>query len=455
MPSPLKKPLARIPSSLVEKAKLKLDKSLPSTFSFADDPRETQLYLRGGDSPMAKTERVELINRSRAGEFVELEMVATVFIQRDTPNYNFLRFKPGDLPSFAKSYTGSPFLADHATGEQDRRGGTIMASKLIHGDGEKLIEQRLHLVKPWAVESALDGTLDRFSIGWYRGGTSECSICEASWLACQHWPGELDEKTGKICELVQINPRGKETSYVNGPAVLGTAPASISQLEALDPALLADILAADATPGVKDDMKILAALIASLALPAGATEDEVLAAVQRQSEQLTTTRDQLTVATTANENTRNRLTALEAESAERSKLARVTVVDSTIDKLIAGGKIKPGSETELALRRMGGVTKTKGPDGKDQLTIDDKKPIDVFTAYANDLLANGASVTPVGAQLPAAKPEVAPAGASDGKAFLAVKPEVGSWLKSAGITQEQFEKHGADGRAMAAHIFGQ
>lgn len=454
MPSPQKKPLARIPSNLIERAKLRLDKALPSTFSFIDDPRETQLYLRGGDSPMSKNDRVELINRSRAGEFVELEMVATVFVQRETPNYNFLRFKAGDLPSFAKSYTGSPFLADHATSEQNRRGGTIITSKLIHGDAEKLFEQRLHLVKPWAVESALDGTLDRFSIGWYRGGTSECSICEATWLACSHWPGELDEKTGKICELVQINPRGKETSYVNGPAVLGTSPTSISQLEALDPQLAADILAADASPGVKDDMKTLAAMIAALALPATATEEDVLAAVQRQHTELTSTRDQLTVSTSANENTRTRLAALEVESIERAKLARVSVVDSSIDRLIAGGKLKPGSETELALRRMGGVTKAT-VDGKEQLTIDEKKPLDVFTAYVNDMLANGAPVTPAGAPLPASKPDPTPTGLADGKAYLAQKPETASWLKSAGITQEQFEKHGSDGRVMAGAIFGQ
>lgn len=451
---PLKKPLARIPSDLIERAKLTLDKSLPSTFALTDDPRETQLYLRGGDSPMAKADRVDLIQRSRAGEFVELEMVATVFVQRDTPNYNFLRFKPGDLPSLAKSYTNTPFLRDHGTSEQERRGGTIMSSKLIHGEGEKLIEQRLHLVKPWAVESALDGTLDRFSIGWYRGGTSECSICSASWLQCGHWPGELDEKTGKLCELVQVNPRGKETSYVNAPAVLGTSPASISQLEALDPTLLADILAADASPGVKDDMTILAALITALALPATATEEQVLTAVRQQGESLTTTRDQLTIATTATENTRTRLAALEAEATERSKLARVTVVDSSIDKLIAGGKLKPGSETELALRRMGGVTKVT-VDGVEKLAIDEKKPLDVFTAYVNDLLSTGATLTPVGATLPGAKPDVNPTTLGDGKTFLAAKPEVASWLKSAGISQDEFEKHGSDGRVMATHIFGQ
>lgn len=451
MPSPQKKPLARIPSNLIERAKLRLDKALPSTFSFLDDPRETQLYLRGGDSPMSKNDRVELINRSRAGEFVELEMVATVFVQRDTPNYNFLRFKPGDLPGFAKSYTGSPFLADHATSEQNRRGGTIMASKLIHGESEKLMEQRLHLVKPWAVESALDGTLDRFSIGWYRGGTSECSICEASWLACQHWPGELDEKTGKICELVQINPRGKETSYVNGPAVLGTSPTSISQLEALDPQLAADILAADASPGVKDDMKTLAAMIAALALPATATEEDVLAAVQRQGTELASTRDQLTVSSAANENTRTRLAALEVEATERSRAARLSIVDTAIDKLIAGGLLLANTPAEEAMRRMGGVT--KGADGK--LSVDEKQPLDMFTSQVDMILAANIRVSPAGAPLPASKPDPQPTGLSDVKATLAAKPEIASWLKSAGITVEQAEKHSVDGIAMAAAIFGQ
>jgi hypothetical protein len=41
------------------------------------------------------------------------------------------------------------------------------------------------------------------------------------------------------------------------------------------------------------------------------------------------------------------------------------------------------------------------------------------------------------------------------KATLAAKPIVASWLKAAGITPEQAEKHSADGIAMAAAIFGQ
>jgi len=458
---PQKKHPGRIPSDLIERAKLRLDKSLPSTFSLIDDPRETQLYLRGGDSPMSKSERVELIQRSRAGEFVELEMVATVFVQRETPNYNFLRFKPGDMPTLAKSYTGTPFIRDHAVSLQESRGGTIITSKLIHGEAEKLFEQRLHLVKPWAVESALDGTLDRFSIGWYRGGTSECSICEASWLACHHWPGELDEKTGKICELIQVNPRGKETSYTSAPAVLGTSPASISQLEALDPALLADILAADATHGgsSKGDADMLdPKILAALKLKPEATVEEVLAAIASSASALQESRDALTIANTANENTRTRLTALETESIERAKLARVSIVDSSIDKLIASGKIKPGSEAELALRRMGGVTKTSVVvDGvaKEQLTIDEKKPLDVFTAYVNDLLATGPAVTPAGAPLPASKPEVKADALADGKQFCAAKPETASWLKSAGITEEQFQKHGAGARIVAGQVFGE
>lgn len=453
MKHPPKKPLGRIPSDLLAKAKTKLDGTIGS-FSLVDDPRETQLYLRGGDSPLAKNERVELIQRSRAGEFVELEMVATVFVQRETPNYNFLRFKPGDMPTLAKSYKSTPFLRNHGTHTQEDRGGTIIVSKLIHGEGEKLFEQRLHLVKPWAVESALDGTLDRFSIGWYRGGTSECSICEASWLACHHWPGELDEKTGRVCELIQVNPRGKETSYVNAPAVLGTSPVSISQLEAIDPGLLADILAADTTPGAKEAMKTLAALIAALALPTTATEEEVLAAVQRQGEELTSTRDQLTVARTSSEDTKQRLAALEADAKERNRQSRVAVVDAGIDRLIATGKIKPGSETELALRRIGGVTKTV-VDGKEVLSIDEKKSLDLFVAQVNDLLATGATVTPAGAPLLANKPDPQPTTPTDAKAYLSTHTETASWLKSAGIDEKLFEKHGATGREMAGAIFGQ
>lgn len=454
MPHPQKRPRAPIPSSLVERAKVKLDSALAS-FSFVDDPRETQLYLRGGDSPMAKGERVDLIQRLHAGEFIELEMAATVFIQRDTPNYNFLRFRPGDMAGLAKSYTGTPFLRNHGTDQQGDRGGTIVSSKLVHNDdGSKQFDQRLHLVKPWAVESALDGTLDRFSIGWYRGGTSECSICKASWLSCMHWPGELDADAGVVCELIQVSPRGKETSYVNAPAVLGTSPASISQLEALDPALLADILAADTTPGDDDDMKILTTLIAALALPATSTEDDVLSAVTTQRDELTAMRDRATIAEAGAQGVKDRLAVIEIENAKRATVDRLTVVEAGIASLIAAGKIKPGSETELALKRQGGVSTKPNAAGVLEVVVDLKRDVDVFSASVKDLLASGPVVTPVGAVLPMVLPDPLPATPTDAKAFLAAAPETASWLARAGIKPEDFEKHGAAGRALVVGKFG-
>lgn len=416
------------------------------------------LFVSGSETPITEAERKELIARVRAGEVIELELEAVTFIQRETPNRNFVRIAPKILSAFAKSFAGQPFLRDHAQDEQQARGGTIITSKLEAGDeGEKQIRMRLKLVKPWAVESALDGTLDRFSIGWHRTSPSDCSICKGPWLAptCDHWPGLLDAKTGKVAELIVTGADGTEASGVNVPAVLGTRIESISQLSAIDPGSLADILAADASPSADDEkeeapMKLLAALISALALPATSTEEDVLAAVNDQREELTGMRDRLTIAEAASGSVKERLAAIEVENAKRAAKDRLAAVDAGISQLIAAGKIKPGSETESALRRQGGVLKKA--DGT--IEIDTKKDLDVFSASVADLLATGPVVTPVGAPLPANKPDPAPVAPTEAKAFLAQSPTTASWLAKAGIKPEEFEKHGENGRLHVVGRFG-
>lgn len=421
------------------------------------------LYVSGSDKPLSEAERKELIARVRAGEVIELELDAVPFIQRATANRNAVRFKSGILATFAKSYRGAPFLRNHDQDDQAQRGGTVLASKLEHGeDGSKSFRMRLKLVKPWAVESALDGTLDRFSIGWHRDRTLplECSTCEADWLDCAHWPGELDEK-GNVVQLVIGGAEGTEVSAVNVPAVVGTFIESISQLSSIDPAQLADILASDTTPGEYDDMKLLAAVIAALALPTTTTEDEAAAAVARTRDELTGANDQLTIARDQLKTAREQLATLSAETKQREQLSRVSTVEAGVASLIAAGKLKPGSPVESALRRQGGVTAKLGADGK-QLVQDGKpvfevdmsKSIEVFTATVDDMLLTGPSVTPVGAPLLAAQRDPQPTTPTGAKAFLSTKPEAAKWLARAGITEEQFEKHGETGREIATVVFG-
>lgn len=409
------------------------------------------LYVAGSDKQLTDAERKELIARVRAGEVIELELDAVPFIQRESSNRNAVRFKPGMLAGFAKSYKGAPFLRNHDQEDQAQRGGTVSASKLEHNeDGSKQMRMRLKLVKPWAVESALDGTLDRFSIGWHRDRTQplECSSCADDWMNCSHWPGELDEK-GAVVQLVIAAAEGTEVSAVNVPAVVGTSIESISTLKAIDPAHLADMLTADAIPGGTDDMKILATLAALLALPSTATEDDVVAGVSALRADRDKLTDQLTLAKTQSTDATTKLAKLEADAKTRDTATRLSTVEGEITKLLAAGKIKPGSDAEGALRRLGGVT--KGDDGK--LSVDLTKPVEIFASAVADLLAMP-SVTPVGAPLPAKQPDPTPAALTTTQGYLAAKPETAKWLSKAGIDEKAFEKHGDVGREIAGHVFG-
>jgi phage I-like protein len=95
-------------------------------------------------------------------------------------------------------------------------------------------EMTIEAVKPWAIEGLLDGTIDRFSIGW-DPGTADilCSACgESMWPAssCNHWPGDtLEAKDGstKFVEAIFTSAEGTEVSAVSVPAVDGTGVAQI------------------------------------------------------------------------------------------------------------------------------------------------------------------------------------------------------------------------------------
>jgi hypothetical protein len=73
----------------------------------------------------------------------------------------------------------------------------------------------------------IEGKIDRFSIGWFWDDIM-CSICNLSWLDpnCSHWPGRTykvgESKKETMCMLIFINPKGKESSAVNVPAVEDT-----------------------------------------------------------------------------------------------------------------------------------------------------------------------------------------------------------------------------------------
>lgn len=186
----------------------------------------------------SETRRQRLRERLAAGTLPALDFRAVVY--RTGPNANHVRFRPEDLPAFAASFAGLPFLRNHDVGDIGARDGVVLASSLAgpmldplrHAEGQENWEfhQHIRLTTQRGMRDFLEGVIDRFSIGWTYSGV-ECSICGQDWFACDHWPGRRypvaaqgnprQEQTA-VCELVFLGPSGKETSAVNAPAVPGT-----------------------------------------------------------------------------------------------------------------------------------------------------------------------------------------------------------------------------------------
>lgn len=240
-----------------------------------------------GEVP-AESVRDRMLAAFRAGNLHRLKFSATVWT--DGPNKNHYRFPPEELKAFAASFAGMPFLKDHAP-MQDSRGGTILESELIEGaDGRQGIRQRIEAVKPWAVESALDGTLDRFSVGW-DAEEYLCTVCKADILSddCKHGPWKLgtkDEKTGEIVELLWKGISGVEVSAVTHPAAPGTTTeevmAALAQLKERRPPVLQTSATASGNPPGANVLEVLMLerLLRLLNLPANTSEPDALSALE-------------------------------------------------------------------------------------------------------------------------------------------------------------------------------
>lgn len=173
------------------------------------------------DTALASDERrAELRQQLEAGQLNRIEFDARTF--RTGRNRNHLRFYDQDIPALAASYAGVPFLRDHDVQHIESRDGTILTSALV-GDA---FHQRIALTTERGMKAFAEGQIDRFSIGWYYDDV-DCGICKSSWLRsnCPHWPGRQYTVNNQVqtCELFFVNPKGKETSAVNAPAVDGTS----------------------------------------------------------------------------------------------------------------------------------------------------------------------------------------------------------------------------------------
>ncbi len=77
---------------------------------------------------LGRERRGELLRRVAEGALPELEFEAIVF--RAGPNRNHLRIAAAELPAFAASFVGVPFLRDHAVESLDARAGIVVSSVL-------------------------------------------------------------------------------------------------------------------------------------------------------------------------------------------------------------------------------------------------------------------------------------------------------------------------------------
>ena len=170
--------------------------------------------------------RAETLAAIESGALEQIEFKANVFNSK--PNRNHLAFRSEDLSAFAASFLNMPFLRNHDQSDIGARDGTIKASAL---SGENFI-QIVSLTTRRGMTDFIEGRIDRFSIGWNYDDVL-CSICNSSWFGCPHMPGRTYETSNgeKTCELISLNPTGKETSAVNAPAVDGTS--LLSELQSL------------------------------------------------------------------------------------------------------------------------------------------------------------------------------------------------------------------------------
>jgi hypothetical protein len=259
----------------------------------ADVPAEQMKLRSAGAQPheLTETEAEELIARARAGRRVKVYLDATTFIQTDAPNRNLTRFRKGALGKLAKSFVGVPFLRDHQQENTLARGGKIVASELVtENDGVAAFRMTIELTEPWAVEAALRGSIDRFSIAWCSTGDLSCSICgeplALGWFSvessCEHELGQ--EYEGVTCQLEFSDAEGVEVSTVSVPAVRGTELEGIRASLARSRGLAPQPLAKPAVPPPAAATKTpplppLTRLCVELGIAADGNADAVLAAV--------------------------------------------------------------------------------------------------------------------------------------------------------------------------------
>ncbi len=290
--------------------------------------------------------RFEIIESVRGGKHIELGVRAKTFRQRDgSPNRNFLRFKKDRLGSIASSFAGQPMLLDHNKWSQRMRMGSIAESAGEEsGHGWFNFSQNLHVTKPEGVISVLDGTIDRFSIGWLPVGTVVCTAHGEDVMkrgSCFRrgdcYPGRRVEVDGeaKIAEYEFQNAEGIEVSAVNVPAVTGTRVEDVRKALALE---LGIALEHDTERNEGMAFMKLAAILGLAALNDN-DEDRAVAAVGKLQADLTSTSAQLATWKERAETAEASLATERKEREAETKTRLASDVDVAIAGAYASGKL--------------------------------------------------------------------------------------------------------------------
>jgi hypothetical protein len=331
---------------------------LPSTL---DAPAGADCLLRAGGASLSAADRAKLLADLRAGAGpAKLTLEASVFHQTADPNRNFVRFKPSVLRRMAKTFEGMPFLRDHAQRDLLARGGTILASSYDGAEGLGTIHQTIELVKPWAIEAALDGTISTFSIGWNNTGPVVCSLCEApyersffgAYPTCQHLPGDVVEaKDGakQTAEMLVTGAEGVEVSAVSVPAVVGTG---VEQIRA---ALAASRVRA--VLAIHHEEKPMKSIATKLGLAESADEATILAAVEKIRLDAAAATALHEAEAKAHGVTRARLAEVDGELAAVRKADREKTLASLIDA--TERKVGKGTAVNDVVRQLADVSLEK------------------------------------------------------------------------------------------------
>lgn len=182
------------------------------------------LDATGNHQPLDPDARRALRARLASGELNEIVFEARTF-RATYPNHNFVRFNDDDLPAFAASFVDQPFLRDHNGREIAARAGIVRAS--TYDAATRALIQQIAITVPRDMHAFIDGQMDRFSVSWH-WTEPLCTVCGQTWLSrdCRHWPGinypAGADKPAILCELLFLEPRAREVSAVNIPAVSGT-----------------------------------------------------------------------------------------------------------------------------------------------------------------------------------------------------------------------------------------